>query len=339
MADLVRASSLTGVRDLITEFGKDPDVLFRDSGIDPGTSVDYDAVLPYTRLAELIGRSAAVVGAAHFGLLLSERQDIRMFGPIAILLRNAADVEEALRGLIRYLYTYTPAVDASLDVGARTTSFRFRYRVRPLPRPEQITELTMAVVINMIRLLTSSDFTPTAVHLTHAQISSDAVYASYLGWPVTFGAHHNELVFDSSHLGSTIEGDQLAHDLAVKYLSSQRHADDLVSRVGEMVEQLLPLGQADLRRTARALTMHPRTLQRRLDEEGTHFDEVLDDARRRMASGLITDSELPLSMIAQQVGYAEQSCLSRSCRRWFSMSARQLRQQHRQSDPSVQTVR
>lgn len=326
MADIIRASSLMGVRDLIVELGGDPDALFQESGIVPSMIGNYDAFLPYTRLAALIGAAAAQLDRPDFGLLLSEHQDVEMFGPVAVLIRYSRTVEDALRGLIRYLHTYSSAVEAGLRVGSAESAFTYSMTVRRLPHPGQIAELTMGVVLDMFRLVTDRDFTPNRIQFCHKQISRLAAYEDHFGCSVEFDAVSNALVFPTGYLSRVLDtGDDQAYALAERYLGSQQQYVDLSANVSAVIEKFLPLGQADLANVARSLLLHPRVLQRRLEAVNTNFDQLLDDVRRASATKLLIDTDLPLSMIAQQLGYSEQSSLSRSCRRWFGASATKVR--------------
>jgi len=54
--------------------------------------------------------------------------------------------------------------------------------------------------------------------------------------------------------------------------------------------------------------------------EKTTFGELIDDVRRETAEHYLRDTDISLSHLTRELGYAEQSVLSRSCRRWFSRS-------------------
>ena len=72
--------------------------------------------------------------------------------------------------------------------------------------------------------------------------------------------------------------------------------------------------------------MHPRTLQRRLREEGTSFEDIKDDVRRDAAARYLSQSDIPLTRVAALLGYSESSVLARSCKRWFDNSPRKVRE-------------
>jgi AraC-like DNA-binding protein len=61
-----------------------------------------------------------------------------------------------------------------------------------------------------------------------------------------------------------------------------------------------------------------KTLQRRLAANGTTFAELVDQTRRDTAHRLLLDTDMSLNQLCRQLGYAEQSVLTRSCKRWFN---------------------
>jgi AraC-like DNA-binding protein len=64
------------------------------------------------------------------------------------------------------------------------------------------------------------------------------------------------------------------------------------------------------------LSMHRRTLNRRLAAIGTTFREVLDDVRFETARELLEYTNIALIEIATTLGYEDASAFSRSFRRW-----------------------
>ncbi|WP_422822450.1 helix-turn-helix domain-containing protein [Vreelandella azerica] len=66
--------------------------------------------------------------------------------------------------------------------------------------------------------------------------------------------------------------------------------------------------------------MSVRTLSRRLNIEGTHFQAVKDELRRDMAVEALTRSSEPLVGIAERLGFEDQACFSRAFRIWTGNS-------------------
>src|SRR3546814_5834265 len=71
--------------------------------------------------------------------------------------------------------------------------------------------------------------------------------------------------------------------------------------------RLLASGNCTNADVASKLNMHPRTLQRRLKEEGSSFEAIKDDVRRDVAARYLSESDLPLTRISSLLGYSERS--------------------------------
>lgn len=84
-----------------------------------------------------------------------------------------------------------------------------------------------------------------------------------------------------------------------------------------MVRQLPPTGTASLELIAAQFDLHPKALHRRLAAEQTTFAALIDNVRRETAERYLRDTNISLSHLTRELGYAEQSVFSRSCRRWF----------------------
>ena len=84
-----------------------------------------------------------------------------------------------------------------------------------------------------------------------------------------------------------------------------------------IVRQLLPTGAATLDVVADQFSLHPKTLQRRLADEDTTFAALVDQVRKDAAERYLRSTRISLTHLARELGYAEQSVLTRSCKRWF----------------------
>ncbi|MCZ8171722.1 MAG: helix-turn-helix transcriptional regulator [Brevundimonas sp.] len=97
---------------------------------------------------------------------------------------------------------------------------------------------------------------------------------------------------------------------------------DLIAMVRLLLEILLPMGEASLGSVARALRMHPRTLQRRLQAHGLSLSDLLDQQRRTMAVRIVLERGMSLTELALMLGYSEQSAFNHAFERWFGEAPR-----------------
>jgi AraC-like DNA-binding protein len=127
-----------------------------------------------------------------------------------------------------------------------------------------------------------------------------ALPAATLDWPLQTG---------DARLLATIE------PLAEAQLAAQPPADDFAEQIATRLRALLP-GEATMEAVADALHMSPRTLQRRLEQSGTRFSEVLDGVREGLARTWLADRNLPLGEIAWRLGFSDLATFSRAFKRW-----------------------
>lgn len=123
----------------------------------------------------------------------------------------------------------------------------------------------------------------------------------------------------ATDMQKSLPKDHLTHRTAVDYLTGAvaSRKPDTSQLARTLIRQLLPTGAIGLGDIALHLGVHPKALQRRLGAEGTTFAELVDQTRREAADRLLSDTDLSLDHLSRQLGYAEQSVFSRSCKRWF----------------------
>lgn len=84
-------------------------------------------------------------------------------------------------------------------------------------------------------------------------------------------------------------------------------------------------GFPDLPLVARALAVSPRTLQRRLREEGTSWRAEVEYARYRRVDHLLRETSLTMESIAGRAGYTDSRTLRRAVHRWYGHGPAQVR--------------
>jgi AraC-like DNA-binding protein len=91
---------------------------------------------------------------------------------------------------------------------------------------------------------------------------------------------------------------------------------ELLSRLRRALRILLVSGRSSAQEVTALLFLHRRTLNRRLHDQGTNFQQVLDEIRFEAACQLLDNTQLPLTDIAASLGYSESSAFTRAFRRW-----------------------
>lgn len=336
MGALIRATNLWGYNDLVRELGGDPRQLLSRFQIPVDIENQPGAFVSFRSGAQLLESTADELDCPDFGLRLSRWQGLDILGPVAVIVRNARSVRDALTAVAKYFYVHSPALKLEVAEPGSGSDLTFTYEIteRGLPGLRQAYELSMANFSRIVGLLAGSDAHLAAVWFTHGQLGPDSSYQEALGCPVLFDQPECQFHVPGTLADMSIDSaDQETRAIATKYLETEflHHEATFADQVAALSRRLLPVGQATSEAIAEELSMHPRTLQRRLAEEGIRCQDIIDEERRKQAVRYLAEPRLYLGQIAGMLGFAEQSSLNRACRRWFGKTPREYRAEHSKS--------
>jgi AraC-like DNA-binding protein len=329
---LVRGSSLTGFAPLVASLGGNPREVLALANIDPDDVGARDRFIPLRNAIAAVEDAAVVLNVADFGRQLALRQSVDILGPVGLAARTAATVADAFTILGTYMNAYSPGIATRITPhpDPALARFEFDFLLNPPPPQAQAVELALGVTVRMLQLFMGTTYRSVAVHLPHPALSTNADYRRYFGCPPHFNEPIAGFSMRATDLQRPLTHDTLAHQLALNYLSNTvgQHTRGLADTLRSVVRQLLPTGDLTAEMAARQFGLHPKTLRRRLAAEGTSFAELLDQTRRDIAHRLLLDTDLSLNQVCRQLGYAEQSVLTRSCKRWFNTTPTAYRRNH-----------
>jgi AraC-like DNA-binding protein len=81
----------------------------------------------------------------------------------------------------------------------------------------------------------------------------------------------------------------------------------------------------DIEMVAERLDVSVRTLRRRLTEENTSFQEILDEVRFGLATEYLVETHLPLQELSILLGYSDPGNFTHSFKRWSGRAPRDFR--------------
>jgi AraC-like DNA-binding protein len=106
-------------------------------------------------------------------------------------------------------------------------------------------------------------------------------------------------------------------------LRQARAAGDPYARPPSLKDRLLRylrsnayLGLPTLEAVAANFALSPRSLQRKLQEEGVSYQQLVDEVRKSLALQYLASGQYPLKEISYILGYNETSAFSRAFKRW-----------------------
>ena len=328
---VMRVDALRKFGDVVARLGGDSGALLKRLQIDPALLANRHAVIPIRAFAQLLERAASELARPDFGMrLASEQGGGKVLGPLEVAMRNSETLGEAFRYCAEHFQAYSTGTRLRIeeDRARRSVLLRFEMLLARPPHRPQAVEHAVLLLRHQLCELGGARARPREIRFAHAPLSPQSTYRDYFGADVRFGQRSNGVVLDRRDFELPIAGaDPQLHELATSFIEQRFPSSAPVSstQVRAIVERLLPGDDCTHGSVAAALGVHPRTLQRRLRAEGTSFEAVKDGVRREVALRQLRQPGIPLIQIAERLGFSSTSVLSRSCRRWFAASPRQLR--------------
>lgn len=331
---LIRSAILDGAAELIRARGVRPSLIARRAGLPNAALGDPDLLVPAIAVLRFFEAAAQACRESSWGLSMARGARLAaIIGPLWVLLRNARTVGQMCDELADNFDLYSDAALARLErikggalLSWTTTTGQHESEV-------QMAEFALSVFANEIRSHLHRDWKPSAVLFRHAEPrGSLAPYRAIFGNDLRFNQDCNALLLDKATLEAPLKArGTSARALAIRVvrLEEERPEKHLARSVEAVVRSLMPYAPCTIGEVSRALDLAPRTLQARLQRQGTSFVQIRDAVRADLASKYLRYSDLSAAQVAEILGYADPTSFSRSFRRWNGQSLRELRSRSR----------
>jgi len=253
------------------------------------------------------------------GLQLGTETKPEHFDAIALAALSTPSFGEAMRQVSRHKQLSCPE-EILHDTNDEEWSIQFRWLLADDTEPEILTDLCFAWVLSIARHGTGRRLTPLRLELARPRVHAKAL-ERHFGCPVTFGAPRNALIFRNSDadLPFITRNAELLAMLAPQLdeeLKQHKGQESFPERVRAAIQKKLTGRRPRMHDIARELHISSRTLQRRLQEAGYSFQQVLEEARHQLARHYLTNSFLELNETAYLLGYEDSSSFVRAFRTW-----------------------
>lgn len=314
----VRSGVLAGLPELLHELGVDADALAERCGLDAAALHQPDLPVPAAAVVQLFESAAVATGREDFGLLLASRQTLSVLGPLWLTMRSARTVRDALQVLAEFFVVHTGGAIVGLqlqDGGGACVSYSLAAGVSP--RDRQTIELGLALLCQELRGHLGPGWAPRAVQFCHDRPASLRSHQRCFGRALTFNQERNALWLDAATLAAPLApAAQPSHALLRRMLVGRRdNARAVAAKVEATMRELMPFAPCTRDGVARLAGLSERTLQRRLAEAGTTFQDLRDRVRADIALKYLRQSSLQAAQVAEILGYSEPAAFTRAFRR------------------------
>lgn len=181
----------------------------------------------------------------------------------------------------------------------------------------------LAEVVQIARMFSQTPWKPREVRFAHEPDGQADALRSFFEAEVIFGAARTEMRIDLASLATPLQqADEAAmlHFQADAEQKLDEGAHPLTQTVATAIRRSLFSGDATIEYVAKQLGYSSRTLRRRLAEEQTTFQLLVDRVRTSLAKHHVAERKLATVEIAFLLGFSEVSAFHRAFRRWTGMT-------------------
>ncbi|WP_431271157.1 AraC family transcriptional regulator ligand-binding domain-containing protein [Dankookia sp. P2] len=302
---------------LLEALGADPAAALVQAGVDAEVLRNPANLLPIATCGTLLAAGAAATSCPHIGLLLGCRADLASLGPVGQLMRHAPTLEHAIRDLAAHQPRDVQGAVTYLSRRDGTACWGYALCTAGLEATEQICEAALAFGAGILRELVGGAVQ--GVLIAHRPPDNPLPYRACFGVMPEFDAEQYALLFPEPLLDLPVIGARPALRSRLEALVA-RHRAVPAPGIAETVLCLLRAraisSEGSQEEVAAELSLHPRTLGRRLRAEGTSFRRLQGEARFLIARQLLAGTRLRVTDIAAALGYADQSAFTHAFRHW-----------------------
>lgn len=338
--DLPRSSSSVHLLTrLATDRGMTLDAVLADSGLAAETLGDPRAEVTARQEFQIMRNLLRYCGdEPGLGVIAGRDYHIATYGAWGLALISAPTLRATVEIALRYV-----------DLAFAFTQMRFeeadgeaRLYIEDEKIPAEIRTFLVERISSGIQTIGLDLFAAgiplTRVAFRHPAPTDTSHHREVFGVEPTFDAGANCIVFDAELLDLPLpqanEWSLRAYEELCKELVDKRRGrtgfagtvrDLLARHPGEIPDQTT---------VAAELHLSPRTLFRRLAEEGTSFRALVDEVRETLAEEMLCTAGMTTEQVSSRLGYAEPACFVRAFKRWKGVSPQAFRAQNHAPVPA-----
>ncbi|HEX5751753.1 MAG TPA: helix-turn-helix domain-containing protein [Archangium sp.] len=261
-------------------------------------------------------------------------------GLMSLLIKTCSTARHAMNNFLRYERLANELVTSELtEQDSRAILTEHRHGP-DRPGAQVASEVWALCSVAICRRILGEQLCPIALEVRRSGVQLGP-YQDFLRCEVREGAPRARLIYDSHWLDLPLPG---ADPELATYLEQQARArfeataarGTLVLEVRRLLREQLTQGSPSMASVARRLALSTRSLQRRLGEEGTSYEQVLDELRAEVARAYLTREDLSVAEVGFLLGFQDSSSFHRACRRWFGTTPTRLRAPQEPEPPSRQ---
>jgi AraC-like DNA-binding protein len=311
---LLRVAGLIPVTALLRRIGAPVQRILARAQL-PGAVFDSpEGLIPVPQALRFLQDSVRETGIRDLVLIAGRDMEIEGLGIFGRLIRRARTLQEAVEVAVSAMPAFNSGARLRLDYEGNRARLSLRL-VEGLEAFEQADRYCSMVALSVLRLATTPQSRPDDFRLE-------------VGATIALRRQGAAITFPRSLLGRPLAPASDARQIdgaEVAAWKASAPAADFPGSVRQVMTTLSSPEYPRIGRTANAIGVSVRALQRRLAETGMSYGGLVARARFATAVELLEHTDATVLDIALDLGYSDHAHFTRAFRRWTGVAPREFR--------------
>jgi len=270
----------------------------------------------------------------HFPLLAGELFAFDYLPAIETFLTTSPSMREA-QPVLKWMSHFLSDLDMTLEESGDTAAIVINVQ-NPLGEHERVigyfVEVMMSGIHKFTHLTMGDNAMALRLEMQHDPGPQRMLCEQYFGTPILINQARNAIVFERHLLDLPLPGSIPDLHRKAQQIVERQLPNLPETRISSQIESLFSrapelLGQG-IDRVAARLNMHPRTLQRRLREDGQMFGDLQAKSRFEMAVNQLKADTIDIEALSDNLGFSDRHSFTRAFKRWTGLAPSEFRKQH-----------
>lgn len=330
MKQATRFNVQPGWKVLITDLGINPALVLKLAELPADLFARKDTSLSSADYFRLWHGLEQAAGTDMLPLKIGQHLSVEAFDPPIFASLCSANLNTAFQRLSQFKQLVGP-LTLTVEITIHQTHVTLDYAGNSELIPRSLAAAELILLTQLARLGTRKRIVPLRVELMQLP-DERGPYQEYFGVPLLRGLA-NRLAFSAHDAIYPFLTENVAMwsffeaGLSKKLSDLDTHAS-MQERIKSALSEMLPAGHSSIEEAANRLGISKRSLQRRLAEESSTYQEVLNATRRELAHSYLSRSSASLAEIAYLLGFQDSNSFLRAFRSWTGQTPGEYRDHH-----------
>lgn len=318
-----------GWKVLLTDMGLNPADVLKLAGLPTDLFARNDATLNVADYFKIWAALEQLAGEQHLPLLIGQAISAESFDPPIFASFCSPDFNTAMLRLSHYKRLVGPMM-LEVDITKQHTKVSIDCYQHQGELPGSIAASELVFMTQLIRMATRQPIIPDRVTLKNLP-DDHTPLKTFFGTNLTqgdiasvwFSQEDAKRPFLTENTGMW----EFFEPELQKRLSNLDAEASTSQRVKSLLLEMLPSGESTMEQAANRLAVSKRTLQRRLNDESTSYQEILKSTREELAQHYLKNSSLSQGEISFLLGFQDTNSFIRAYSQWTGKPPGQFRLQ------------